>query len=170
MSHTRLSIDELFSKQAAPPQLFVTISAGVDPDSVIVTPFNRTAACSCGLSITIKKDAIDWIEAGDEVHECCGKQLMVVEMALKDPTLADVFRQLAAHAKANARSVQGLPSMHFSESSLGSPTSRAMGRDASYQRACPYVCMCWPDGCLCYYDCTGGHVQPQVLSASMRRP
>lgn len=21
---------------------------------------------------------------------------------------------------------------------------------------CPLVCQCWPDGCLCYYDCTGG--------------
>jgi len=30
------------------------------------------------------------------------------------------------------------------------------------RRECVPTCMCWPDGCLCFWDCTGGRLAKLV--------
>ncbi|MYM27651.1 hypothetical protein GTP58_04900 [Duganella sp. CY15W] len=99
MSQERISVDDLLQKQAAPPKLLVTIEALTEPDLVKVTPFNSGARCACNTALKIRKEAIDWVKPTDQTHECCGKQLIVVEIGLKDATLADVLGQLAANAQ-----------------------------------------------------------------------
>jgi hypothetical protein len=99
MAQVRLSLDELLTAQAAPPKLFVTIEALDDPEMVKVTPFNPSAQCACGSALKIRKDAVDWVADTGQVHTCCGQRLMIVEIGLKDATLADVLGQLAANAR-----------------------------------------------------------------------
>lgn len=102
MSQERISIDDLLAKQVAPAKLLATVEPTDAADIVKVTPFNAGGQCACDTALRIRKDAIDWVAPTGQFHECCGKQLMVVEVGIKDATLADVLAQLAANGRSRS--------------------------------------------------------------------
>jgi hypothetical protein len=92
----QITIDELLERQGQPGQMLVTIEALPDDDErVKVTPFVAEVGCLCSRALNVNKSAIESVTTTDEVHVCCGKRLMVVEVVFADATLADIFQQVA---------------------------------------------------------------------------
>ncbi len=103
MARERISIDELLARQIEPPALLVTIEP-IDGDDtkLAVTPYSAEAGCSCGSTLKINKDLVDWVVPTDQLHNCCGKRFVVVEIGFKDAILTDVFAQLADNGRMHA--------------------------------------------------------------------
>lgn len=95
-----ISLDDLLARQnSAGRSLRVTVEAvDDDPERVKVTPFPAGAGCRCPQSLTIPKAQIRRLADTSEVHMCCGKQLVVVEIEFSEPVLTDVFEQLSSRA------------------------------------------------------------------------
>lgn len=131
MAQDRLSLDALLAAQAAPPKLFVTVEALDDPEMVKVTPFNPAAQCACGSALKIRKEAVDWVIDTGQIHTCCGQRLMVVEIGLKDATLADILGQLAANARSAPQAAA--PRAQPPYPARSAPQSRVPGAPAAFR-------------------------------------
>lgn len=122
MSETEISIDDLLERQGRPLALLATIEALPNTeDRVKVTPFVPSVGCPCSRALDLDKSAIASLKKTDQEHVCCGKTLMVVEVALHDATLADVFRQLTESIRAD-------------DSSRGGNSARVAGSVDPYAR------------------------------------
>jgi hypothetical protein len=103
MAGEKLSVDELLANQGKQGALRATIEAiSDDTERVKVTPFIAGLGCLCDQALNIKKDQIESISTTDDVHICCGKRLLVVEISFKDSTVADLFQQLSDPARLGA--------------------------------------------------------------------
>jgi len=91
----RIELDELLAQQDAPAGFRATVEAlAGDEERVKVTPYVAGSGCLCSSALAVKRSAIKYLTKTDEIHLCCGKQLMVVEIEFEDETLGDVFGQL----------------------------------------------------------------------------
>lgn len=110
MAGDRISIDDLLARQDQPGRLLVTVEALADDEKrVKVTPYIADVGCLCSRALTVNKDAIESLTTTEEVHVCCGKRLMVVEVSFVDDTLTDVFQQLADAARQTAQPPSSRP-------------------------------------------------------------
>lgn len=80
-----------------------------DRERVKVTPFIDGLGCLCDQALNLKKDQIESISITDDVHICCGKRILVVEISFKDNTLTDLFQQLSDPARLGAMSGSSTP-------------------------------------------------------------
>src|SRR5688572_18117399 len=98
MDRQTISVDDLLARQSSLRSgIRATIKADVD-DRVTITPFVAGGACACALKITVSKADIKDVIPTDEVSECCGEKLIVVEVAFANETVASIFRQLTESA------------------------------------------------------------------------
>jgi hypothetical protein len=103
MAGEKLSVDELLANQEKQGAFRATIEAiPDDTERVKVTPFISGLGCLCDQALNIKKDQIESISTTDDVHICCGKRLLVVEVSFKDTTVADLFQQVSNPARLGA--------------------------------------------------------------------
>ncbi|KUJ67122.1 hypothetical protein ACZ90_30225 [Streptomyces albus subsp. albus] len=107
MAEERVSVDALLERQ---DRVLATVEAvpGSD-DRVRVTPLAPGSGCACELGIVIPKDEIGGLIVTDEVRNCCGKRLPVVEVDFANDTVALVFQQLGAAARRSSRSHGSAP-------------------------------------------------------------
>ncbi|OBK76301.1 hypothetical protein [Mycobacterium sp. 1274761.0] len=94
---TSLSVDELLERQSDLPVLATIESSG--EDRVAVTPVVG-GRCACSQTITVSKADIEAVVPTEDVRLCCGKRLIVAEVAFTNETVADIFRQLSQTAAA----------------------------------------------------------------------
>lgn len=95
MPNDQLTIDELLGRQSQSDRLLVTVEAlPEDEERVKVTPYVANVGCLCSRALNVQKSAIESVTTTDEVHVCCGKRLLVVEVAFSDATLANIFQQI----------------------------------------------------------------------------
>ena len=114
MASERTSVDELLARQSEPAKLLVTVEAVESNETlVLVTPYVAGLGCQCSHALKVKKQAIEWLAATDEVHECCGKRLIVTEIGFADATLTDVVSQLAQAARETGRRREPTPDQQF---------------------------------------------------------
>jgi hypothetical protein len=167
MDKQKISIDDLLARQSSlRPDLRVTIKPDND-GRVSVTPAVAGGECGCAFKITVNKEDIENVTPTDDVSDCCGEKLIVVEIAFANETVADIFRQLSETA-AKSKKNRPIPSPHGRHTS---PTPWLRGDPyqcwANYQ-ACDESCGWSPgsqqDWQLCrdrcrqyYWDCMGGN-------------
>lgn len=103
MAGETISLDELQKQQERSRSLSTIDGIADQPDRVKVTPFARDAGCLCSYAVTVPTGAIGTITTTEEVHDCCGKTLMVVEVSFADPTLNDIYQQIGNSARRTTR-------------------------------------------------------------------
>lgn len=100
MAREELSIDQLLANQQQQEALRATIEAiPDDSERVKVTPFYAGLGCVCALALKVARNGIEAVTTTGDVHICCGKRLMVVEISFNDGTLNDLFEQLSDPAR-----------------------------------------------------------------------
>jgi hypothetical protein len=126
MPEEPISVDTLLEQQS---RVRVTVEPVPGSDEEIrVTPATPGGGCACDRSLIIPKREIEGVFSTEEVRNCCGKRLQVVEALFASDTLASVFQQLNASA-----------------SRMRSPAARATAaRPARYAMVDPPVVGRWP--------------------------
>lgn len=99
MTGEPISLDELLGRQSSAGVRSTVEEVPDQPDRVKVTPFVPDVGCLCHHAFTVPRDAIASVTPTGETHDCCGKTLMVVELAFADPVLNDVYRQVGASVR-----------------------------------------------------------------------
>jgi hypothetical protein len=106
MGRETISVDDLLARQG---KLRAGIRATIKADTdgrVTVTPSAAGGSCGCAFKITVGKADIANVSPTEEVSDCCGEKLMVVEVAFANETVASVFQQLGEAATRSAESLR----------------------------------------------------------------
>lgn len=121
-----LTLDELLERQeSGPGSLLATVEAVPDrPEHVRVTPFRGDGGCRCSQALVLPRSVVGAVTPTGQEHRCCrGGRLLVVELEVTDPTVAEILRQLAAHDE---------PGAEPDPRATGSPGGRGWDRGASW--------------------------------------
>jgi hypothetical protein len=111
MPKERLSLDALLESQGAIRGSVESVPGS--SDQVRVTPVQSGNGCACDRSIVIAKNEIEAVTVTDEVRDCCGKRLPVVEISFANETVASVFQQVHASAVHRRTPPPSPPPGHF---------------------------------------------------------
>jgi len=107
MIMTQIALEDFLKEQK--DNFKVTIEEiPTDLDHLKVTPFKKGAGCSCGISITVKKTAIEAVVKTGESHFCCGKELAVVQPVFKKGegiALNELFLQIYNNSQESQKKV-----------------------------------------------------------------
>ena len=153
MDRERISVDDLLARQSTlRPGIRATIKADVD-DRVTVTPFVAGSTCGCAHKITVHKADIEYVTPTDDVGECCGEKLTVVEVAFANETVASIFRQLS---EAAAESLKHRTDRMFRPDRMFSPWRTAPPRPWPTPRG-------WYDWSECCWICERSPGGPEDL-------
>jgi len=105
MERERISVDDLLARQGKiRPGIRATLKPASD-DRVTITPVVAAGACGCSLKITVNKADIEAVTPTDDVSDCCGERLIVVEVAFANETVGSIFRQLGEAAENSFRNL-----------------------------------------------------------------
>lgn len=99
----RISLDDLLKKQGeSESNLLATIESTSELNKVKLTPWMPNAGCSCNLAVILEKNHIKSVRPTEDRHNCCGKQLIVVDVEFADTAKAylDVITQLKKNVAA----------------------------------------------------------------------
>lgn len=137
MDKEKIDIDELLGRQSALPHRATIKPAAAD--RVVITPAAAGGKCACAHGITVEKGEIEAVTPTGDVHACCGKTLLVVEVEFVNKTVAEIFRQLSERATRSSK----IPRMaellrRGGLSAAGSPfgSARLLRDDAGSQMSC----------------------------------
>lgn len=140
MDRQRISVDDLLARQG---ELRSGIRATIKPegeDRVTVSPVVAGGSCACPHKITVNKKDIADLVPTDDVSNCCGEKLIVVEVNFANETVADIFRQLS---EAAAESLKSRPIPAFSHGRPPPPPWLRGDFVADFQACCDY-CNSYP--------------------------
>jgi hypothetical protein len=142
MGKEKISIEELLTRQGGLRRR-ATIKLDSD-DRVTVTPVVAGGGCACAQAVVVDKADIEGVVLTDEVHDCCGERLSVVEVTFVNETVTDIFRQLS---EAAARRSQSRP---IPTAAQTRPAFRDCGLNYQY---CTESCGWWASSELDYQLC-----------------
>ncbi len=96
MEKKSITLNELFEEQSKTKQLVTIERIENSEDKVKITPWSEEEGCNCELSIIIPISSIKNMYKTEFKHTCCGKNLIVVELELKENakiSVSDIFNQ-----------------------------------------------------------------------------
>lgn len=171
MDKEKIGVDELLGRQSALPHRATIKPAAAD--RVVITPAAAGGRCACAHAITVEKDEIEAVTPTGDVHACCGKKLLVVEVEFVNKTVAEIFRQLSEKATRSSR----IPRMAEPFRRGGSASARSPFASARFLREdsgshmscydrlseCTEGCSWLEDPTLCEGDCREAFRICQIL-------
>ena len=102
MEAKKLSLDELFESQNR-PNIKCTIEES-NQDTIKITPYIKDSGCLCGYNLVIPRSSIDHVIATGEVHDCCSRSHLVVQVYFKTNAsilFVDLFSQIITNIKSS---------------------------------------------------------------------
>lgn len=92
-----LKLDDFLKRQKETNKVTIETVEG-DEKLIKLTPWSKSAGCSCSRSIKLPKEAVKSVSPTGEEHFCCGKMLFVSTVEFKEEhtiKLTDVLNQLS---------------------------------------------------------------------------
>jgi len=164
-----MKLDEFFEvQQRAAVRLRGTVERLPDDSlRVRVTPWFPNVGCLCDQSITIPTSAIDDVRPTDDVHVCCGKRLVVVEIEFASGAqvnLSDVIAERFASGARETARTQSMPRTRSGALPPIPPRADRLPRGARRHHSartgceqalviCSWGCSNLPPGAHCWCDC-----------------